>query len=443
MRPTTAALLAPLTLLLTLTPGPALAADRLVTLRQAYRMALQTNPTIQLLRERVEQAKASRYKAWSSVKPSASYQGTFNIYDQEVTLTIPDLTNPSATPTTVVFQKQFMWSHSLAAKMPLFVGPAYPAISMARKQVDLAKMTEVRSRQDFLLLVANAYYRVVSQKEIVRALQNKVTLDEKNLSAAKARFEVGQDTRASVMRADLVATQDRQSLRTATNVQIAYRRQLAIYLGLSGTVDVERPAEPRIPKGSARSMLSTALVKRMDYQATALSIELAEDGKQADWWQFAPIVDASFLYRWSEATNFQGDNDVWYFTFNFTVPIYDGGTRYADLRSSDSRIRSATEQRRALAMDIENDVVKLRADLESAEAGVISARKALKLAKVTSEDMQAAYEVGQTTQLDVLDASQRLLDAEIGVTRSLFARDLARLALSHAMGTFDPSRKGR
>jgi len=104
-------------------------------------------------------------------------------------------------------------------------------------------------------------------------------------------------------------------------------------------------------------------------------------------------------------------------------------------------IREARAQRRALAQRIESDIVKLKADLASAEAGVISARKAVKLARTTAGDMDASFSVGAATQLDVLDASHRRLEAEIQLTRSLYQRDLARLALAHAMGVFDPARE--
>ena len=430
----------PLIALLLLLPAGA-RAERVVTLEQAYALALRNHPSIQLLRERVRQAEAARYKAWSALKPTFTFQGTYTHFDEEIVVDFSEMMkalglNIPSEPT--VLQKQDQFGFQAVANLPVFRGPAYPSIGLARKQVRLAELGEIRSRQDFLQQVARAYYMVVSQKEVVQALQNKVTVDLKHLGAAKARFEVGQAPRSTVLRADLVATQDQQQLRVQRNNLHVARRQLAILLGLSGSVEVKRPAEPATVKAQGGKMIDEALTVRRDYHASLLSVELAHQAKDTVWWGFAPSLDLTWLYRWTEAAGFATKKGMWNLMLTLNVPIYDGGIRYANLRESHAKLRQAEEQRRALAQEIEASIVKLRGDMDSAEAGVVSARKALELARTTASDMEVSFEAGAVTQLDVLDANQRLLDAELALTAQIFQRDLARLALTHALGKFDP-----
>ncbi len=429
-------LLGPATVALLLAaPGAGHAgAGRLITIEQAYALALRNNPTLELMAEAVRQAEAERYKAWAALKPTAAMQTTLNVYDEEIAFDFPGMGS-------VTLQKKTQFGMNLVATVPLFVGPAYPAIGLARKTVELKQLDQARSRQALMLQVAGAYYAVVSQKEVVTALQHKVQVDEKNLAAARARFDVGSDPRSTVMRADLVLTQDQQKLRSATDGLAAARRILAIYLRTPGPLEVQQPAEPPSPLAAHDALYGAALRDRADYQAAALGVELARKGKEVTWWGFLPSLTASWMYRWSEATNFVGDHDTWYFLFNLNLPLYDGGLRYADLRSADAGVRLAALQRKALAEGIETELVQLASSLESAEAGVVSARKALGLARATAEDMEASYAAGQTTQLDVLDAGQRLLDAELALTSSLYSRDLARLSLRHALGSFDPLKR--
>ena len=129
--------------------------------------------------------------------------------------------------------------------------------------------------------------------------------------------------------------------------------------------------------------------------------------------------------------------------FTLNLPLYDGGTRYANLRESKSKIREARYKRAALRATIEGQLVRLRKEVASAEAGVISARKAVKLARVTEGDMEASFAAGAVTQLDVLDATQRHLEANIGLISGLYKRDMARLALSNALGQYNPTRSKR
>lgn len=431
--------LIPLLTLATLIFAVPASAQKLITLEQAYRHAMTNHPSIKVLKERVNQARAARYKAWSAVKPTAMFQGNFTHYDKEISF--QNFFDPGGDD--IVMQKQNQFGFNLIAKVPLFVGPAYPGISMANKMVEMAKLTEEDYRRSFQLQVANAYYMIVSHKEVVRSLEAKVAVDRKHLAASRARVNAGQSARVEVLRADLVATQDGQTLRVARNNLAAARRQLAILLGLRGSVDVRRPAEPASPAKPFATMFGTALRNRHDFKASALSIEMAEKGKLASWLSFAPTLDVSWLYRWSESTDFLGDSDTWYLMFTLNLPLYDGGTRYANLRESKSKIREARYKRAALRATIEGQLVRLRKEVASAEAGVISARKAVKLARVTEGDMEASFAAGAVTQLDVLDATQRHLEANIGLISGLYKRDMARLALSNALGQYNPTRSKR
>jgi len=413
-----------------------------ISLEQAYAMALKSNPTLRVLGERVVQAEAARLKAWAALKPTASFQASFTHYDQSI---IFDLNQYSPTPlpgvSPIESQKQDQFVFAAVASRPLFRGPAYPRIGMARKGVDAARLREVRSRQDFLLRVAQAYYLVVSRGEGVTALEHKIAVDRKHLASAKAQVEVGQAARVNELRADLILTQDSQSLTSQKIGLAAAKRQLAILIGAEGTVEVSRPPEPPIPGGTEHSLLSDARRVRTDLKAAGISLELAKQSQDAVWWGFLPSLDLSWMYRWSEATGFAEQRGSWNLMFTLNLPIYDGGLRYAELRDAKSKVVEAREQRAALGLEIETEIVRLRAELEAAEASVVSARKALKLAQRTGVDMQASYEVGAATQLDVLDVAQRELDAELALTAALYQRDLARLALQHARGMFDPARR--
>lgn len=417
------------------------ATPRTLTLDQAYALALKNNPNIRILRERVVQAEVARFRAWSAIKPNANFQGSFTHYDQEIILETPASVVSGGTGTElvpIVIQKMNQFAFGTTVNLPLLHGSAYPRIGMAKKGVDVAKLQEIRSRQDFLLQVAQAYYLIINQSDAVKALENKLVVDKKHLASAKTQFEVGQVARSNVLRADLVVTQDQQNLRTQRNNLEVAKRQLGILIGADTPFEVERPSEPPRPDASEQSMVSTAMQQRTDLRAAALSLKIAQQTRNAFWWEFAPSLDFSWNYRWNQSTGFSGENSTWNLMLVLNLPIYDAGLRYANLRENRSQIFEAIEQERSLRQDIKSNVIKLRADLDSAQAGVISARKAVELAKTTAADMEASYEVGAATQLDVLDTSQRLLDAELQMAASLYQRDLARLSLAHALGRFKP-----
>lgn len=438
-RTTTALAALLLCALLPALPAAAAAEPRQVTLEQAYRLALQNNPTVGILRQRVKQAEAARYKAWTPLKPTVYAQPTFQIYDREITIPGSMLaTGEGPTPPDIVFQKKYQWGFVATAKLPLFMGPAYPALQAAYKQVEAARLDADNSRRGFLLRVANAYYATVSQRHLIRSLERKVAVDQRHLAASKAKKEVGTAPRSTVMRAELELTQDQQQLKVAQITQLANQRQLALLLGLEGLVRAAAPPEPAPVKGTVEQLTRRALGERLDVRGAKLTTEIARKGREAVWWGFLPTLDLNWTYRWTQAAGLIGDQDTWFFLFQLNIPIYDGGSRYAELRRTASQVRQAELAEALLEDEVSSEIVKLRSQVLAAESSVVSAQKAVELARTTAGDLQASFEAGAVSQLETLDANQRALEAEIQLTAARYQRDMARLALSHALGTFDP-----
>jgi len=215
-----------------------------LTLDQAYALAIKNHPSIRILHERVAQADAAYYRSWSAIKPVLAFQGTFTHFDQEIAINMPMSSAP------IVMQKQKQFGFSTSAQLPLFNGPAYPKIGLAKNRLEVARLTEIRSQRDFLLRVAQAYYQVVSGKEAIKSLEHKLEVSQTNLSAAKTQFQVGKAARGAVMRAELVTTQDAQNLLAQRIALQAASKQLGILIGVPGPVEVERPAEPAELHGS-------------------------------------------------------------------------------------------------------------------------------------------------------------------------------------------------
>lgn len=415
-----------------------IAPERALSLAEAYRLAVKDNPTLEGMRARVDAARAATRRVWGQLKPSASLDGSLTLNDPKVEIDTSAFSGGSTPGQTIVIQRRYQLGYALQANVPLFVGPAYQQLGVAKKGQRAAELRFVRSRQDFLLQVADAYYTALSSGEVVAALEEKVTVDRQNLEVARARFEVGRTVRSDALRAELVLVQDEQSLRQQRNAFEAAKQQVALLIGVDEPISVSRPPEPSSPPSDAKAQLGMTLERRADVAAMTLDIAAARQSRKAVWWSFLPTVALSFLYRWQDAAGFANRKDSIAVVGSLSIPIYEGGVRYADLLSTQASIRQSQAAKAELARQIAINVVQLRAQLTSAEAGLVSAEKALSLAEVTLDEMTARYEAGTATQLDVLDATQRKLEARIDLTRSRYGRDMARLALAHAGGTFDP-----
>jgi outer membrane protein len=430
-------------LVLALCPTAAPAADsaaRLVGLPEAYRLAMAKNPTLEAMEARIAAAEAERRRAWAQLKPTARVSGTFTHSRPEIIVDASAFSPPGTPPgDPIVIQQQNQFGWQFEAGLPLFRGPAYQQLGVAKKGIVSARLRLERARQDYAVRVAQAYYAALGAREVVAALDDKVAVDRKNLEVARARLEVGRVTRSEVLRAELELVRDKQRRLQQQNALVAARRRVAILIGVDQTIRLERPQQPampalREPEGAA----AKAAEHRVDLKALERDVAAARQGKKAVWWSFLPLLDLNVLYQWQEAAGFAGQRDSLAVVATLSLPLYEGGLRYAELDRARAREREAEAARRELLRQIAVRMADLTAELESAEAGIVSAKKGVALAEVTVQEMTARYEVGSATQLDLLDATQRQLQARIELTQSTYARDVARIALTHELGRFRP-----
>lgn len=415
-------------------PGAA-DAKRKLSLRDAVKLALKNNPTLEVLAARVSQAEAAQRKSWSAIKPTASAVGTYTHNQLEIIFNTPrNVAGLQSLPDTVVIQQNNQLSFDLNAKVPLFHGAAYHRIRAAQRATDGARLQRLRSRDGFILRVAKVYYQAIARTEAVRALENKIKLDENNLRAARERLEVGQTPRSDVLRAELVLTQDKQSLTRLSARLQANEQNIAILCGVKDEISVVPPREAPAPSGPLTTQVARAQRTRPDLRASRVAVDAANKTKTAVWWSFFPLLDFSFLYRWTQAPAFANQNGQYRLLLTLTMPLYDAGKRYAELKKADAEIAQQVAERRVLEQRIRRQLVTQRAALAAAEANLLSATKARALAQRTARDVETRYEAGAASQLEVLDVNQRQLSAELSVTRSRYERDLARLKLAHAMG---------
>jgi outer membrane protein TolC len=127
---------------------------------------------------------------------------------------------------------------------------------------------------------------------------------------------------------------------------------------------------------------------------------------------------------------------TWRFTLSFSQPIVDGGQRRAT-----RALRQVNVD--ALALGLTSIEIQARAQVRVAQAAVESAQRQMAAARRAADQANevlrittTVFEVGATTNIEVIDAQRSARDAE---TVAVQAEDLwrqARLELLVALGRF-------
>jgi outer membrane protein TolC len=127
-------------------------------------------------------------------------------------------------------------------------------------------------------------------------------------------------------------------------------------------------------------------------------------------------------------------NGVFQASASLNIPIFTGGRVHADTGQADAvvsqRRAELSNQRGAVELEVRNTLI----DLKVANEQVSTAESNRKLALAILQQSQDRFAVGVVDSIEVVNSQQTLAAADHDLVSSIFAQNLAKVALAHAMG---------
>ncbi len=333
---------------------------------------------------------------------------------------------------------------ALSLRQPLYRRYNWAQLSFAEAQVAAAEAGFEKDRQDAGLRVAEAYFNVLLAQSQVRALQAQVEALEGQQKLAERGFEAGQGTRTDIDDARAQAQQAKAALLDAHFNLDNARRTLAALVGTmpAALADVVPSRLPLIPPQPAvlDHWLKQMEAANPELAALRQQVEIARQdvGRQSA--GHHPTLDLIAARQYgSNETNLSINTQYTtrYVGVQLAVPIFSGGGVMASVRQAEANVDKARHQleaaRKRLGVDtqkffygVTQGVDKIKAyevSLHSAQQAVISNRK--------------GFQAGTRTQVDVLNALQRLADATRALHQTRYEFLFNRLRLAAAVGELD------
>lgn len=277
--------------------------------------------------------------------------------------------------------------------------------------------------QQILLDAVSTYVNVVRDIAIQRLRENNVGSLSAELRATQDRFAVGEVTKTDVAqaRAQLAASQAALDL-AKSNLKASladFERAIGHPPGkLSGAGNVER-----LLPASLKAAIDIGLTEHPDVVSAAFLAESTRYSIDKIKGELLPSVSVQANYRKSfDPTLGVDEQEQASVTGQVVVPFYQGG-------EVEARVRQAKENELGQVLDIERARVTVRSQVVAAWSQLQAARSQLVANDVQVSSAQIALDgvkeeerVGQRTLIDVLNAEQDLVNAE--VTRANTRRDL-------------------
>jgi outer membrane protein TolC len=195
------------------------------------------------------------------------------------------------------------------------------------------------------------------------------------------------------------------------------------------TAPIETSAEP--PKVSTEA----AFEHRAELKVVEAQQAAGESMRKSANSRFLPQLSATGSIFASDEPYPTGDKTGWRVAVELTIPLYDGGFRYGKRREADAAIALANTQAAQKRLQIRQEIADAEREIRVADERLRLAETRAQLARDAAASAQRSFTVGLTSSLDVLDANDKLFQAEVALAAERAKKAQARIELARARGT--------
>ena len=393
-----------------------------MTFDQAIARAIERNPTIAIAATAITRSQVLVQETRSGLMPFASVNVANVTIDNARSFggTTTQPQNQFFVSPNVSWQVLSLWQRSI--------------VNQARDQIDVNTKATAETRQAIAVATAEAYLAVIAMRRELDVDLSALEAARAHLSYADKRLEGGVGSRLNQLRAaqEVEITDARVEA-----VRILLRRAqeaLGVLVVADGPVDATAEPVFEVPSSIQESEWAAA---RPDLQLQA-SIKKSSERiiKDAfkDWLPTAAVsFDPQFV---GPAGAFQPGN-TWRLTLSVSQPLFKGGLRRnLDARLADVTLTQANLADAQIRTQARSEIRMAQEALAGSERALVSSRRASDHAAEVLKITTTAFEVGATTNIEVIDAQRSARDSASAAALAEDAVRRARLDLLVALGKF-------
>ncbi len=392
-----------------------------VTFDEAVARAIERNPTLARAATSIDQAGALLDQARAVTLPSVGLNLSSTLLNKRVAFD----------DSTVVPRGQF--TLGATASMPVFSLSDWARVSQARDRVDVVTASTNEVRVQIAVAAAEAYLAVAAATRQVEVDERAIETAQAHLDYARRRLEGGVGSRLNMLRAAEELSVAQARLEGTRFLRRQAQEALGVILAEDGPVDISGDPVFDVPA----TIDDTAwMAARPDLVTQGAIIRSAERVVRDSWKDVSPYATVSFAPQYLTPASFFQPSGSWRLVFSVTQPIYLGGLQRAVTREREI-VLDATK------IELTELEIRARAEVREAQASVGYLERAFEYARQAAREANevltitgTVFEVGATTNIELIDAQRSARDRETLATIAENSLQRARLRLLVALGRF-------
>ncbi len=416
------------------------------SLPQALSSAYRYNPRIDAERARLRATDEQVPQALSGYRPRVNGTADVSIQDSRTRFRDEDSIgrNPQGESGSRTGDTVYPRGYGVSVQQNLFDGfQTRNQVGSAESNVRAGREILRDTERQVLLEAATAYMDVVRDQAIIRLQENNVNVLSRELSATTDRFNVGEVTKTDVAQAQARRAGAVSQLDLARANLKASRARFERVVGNppSGLSD------PPVPTKVLPRTLEEALGVAANESPIVIAALYREQGARYDVdvvrAELLPVLnlEAAYTNRFNTSSTV-AENETTTLAGRLNVPIYEGGEVTARVRAAKHTHVSRLQEVEDARMQVREATISAWSQFQAAQAQLVSDRTQVEANQTALTGVREEERVGQRTLLDVLNAEQELLNAQVQLETTRRNVIVAAYNLLAAVGRLDANNLG-
>lgn len=415
------------------------------TLDELYKIALERSERIKISEEDVFVAERNKDKALSLLFPKLFGMGAYTGYKDRKIADSGSQTQPFETASWSVLLNQTMSTS----------GRELTALKMTKDNIEKNKMDLFSVKENYMLVVTNAYYDVLKAGKLVEISQANIVRLIKYRDAAATRLKIGEVTKTAVLRAEAELSGAQSASVKAENLFSATKAVLQRIVGLEGDFDLydiyksasldvknissgnDDPLDLHCTSLYLECLKDVAYSQRSELKSLTLLKNIAEGQVKYTQGAHWPTLSLEGVYIAKHETPETGSliRDNLYGGVRLTVPFFEGGLRRAETLEAMAKQRQTeyalSDLKKSIRVEIENAYLDY-----VAQKGVLkSLGDQVSFARDNFNAVSKQFDFGLSQSIDVIDANNVLVSAQVEFIRALYNYQQSIIQLKRVTGT--------
>jgi len=411
-----------------------------LTLYGVIDLARRANPDIRSATEQLRVADATLERARAEFYPKLGISEAYGISN-----------SPVQAFTFQLNQAQFQFNHNL--NHPKAIDDFHTQVRVAHRLyaggkrlaeedaaadgVSAANYALAAVENQLVYRVAEAYYRLLQARELVRVRAEAVDQVQRHLRIVRARFQAQTAVKSDVLSVQVRLAEVREALISSQNhVELGW----AVLASVIGRPIDRQPLPRQVPAApwsnhvdEVQRSVAEAIGRRPEVGQLISRRAAAASGVAAARAAKRPSID--FVTDYDVYTgDFTRGNDSFFTGLVARLNLFDGGRTASDVRRAMGRVRQLEARRKRLTLDIELDVRRAYLQLDGAQQRLQVASQAIRQARESLREIEVRYRRQAVTVVELMDAQVALSNARVRQTNARAAVEIARAALERSIG---------